>query len=65
MPQLVIAESEPGDDSGDEEEGPLSFARLLSPYSRFFRGIVQHDKEAARNSELRMMRWVDDVARCI
>lgn len=66
MPQLVIAESESGDDSGDEEEGPLSFARLLSPYSKLYRGVVQeHDKEAARNSELRMVRWVEDVARCI
>lgn len=66
MPQLVIAESESGDDSGDEQEGPLSFARLLSPYSKLCKGVVrQHDKEAASNSELRMMRWVEDVARCI
>lgn len=64
FPPLVIAESEPGDDSDDEQEGPLSYARLLSPYSKYYSGIVQqHDKEAARNSEMRMMRWVDDVAR--
>lgn len=63
-PPLVIAESESGDDSDDEQEGPLSYARLLSPYSKYYSGIVQqHDKEAARNTEMRMMRWVDDVAR--
>lgn len=63
-PLLVIAESESGDDSADEQEGPLSYARLLSPYSKLCREIVrQHEKEAVRNSELRMMRWVDDVAR--
>lgn len=66
VPQLVIAESESGDDSEDEQEGPLSYARLMSPYSKFYRGIVrQHDKEAARNRDVRMMRWVEDVARCM
>lgn len=64
MPLLMIAESESGDDSADEEEGPISFARLLAPYSKPSREIVdQHDNEVARHTELRMMKWVDDVAR--
>lgn len=65
VPQLVIAESESGDDSADEQEGPLSYAHVLSPYSTFYRGVVrQYEKDAARNNELRMMRWIEDVARC-
>lgn len=65
VPQLVIAESESGDDSAHEHEGPLSYARLLSPYSPYCRGVVrQYEREAAAKSELRMMRWVEDVARC-
>lgn len=32
-PKLVIVESESGDDSAPEEEGPLSYARIFAPYS--------------------------------
>lgn len=65
VPQMLIPASESGDDSDDDQQDPLSYARMLSPYSKYYREIVQeHDKEAARNRELRMIGWVEEVARC-
>lgn len=63
-PKIVIPESESGDDSELEEEGPVSYARVLAPYAPFAKKIVdQHNQQQAKNKAARVSEWLDNLGR--